>query len=297
MNAQMTKKSFITRIAVAVLLAALVFGATYYFTSSVFGGSRIASAEEETRYCESDYASALTYVTTTQTISYATKSTTGYAISNSFPKYYIADTSVIDGCAAVAGSILMGYYDRYFSELIPGTATGSGRGILGYSYYQQSQISSYIASMQDTFYTLMNIGQYGAGATREEYLSGMESYVESKGYGMSYESVMSGSSINLTALDAALHAGEPVSIYMTGFGLATNINDNGSSAVYTINVYSSSTHIMIVYGYQKVDYYNAAGQLVDTRINLQVASGISNVDGYVTLGIGSLDHADAVDVF
>lgn len=290
------KKSFVTNVAVAILLAAVLLGATSYFVAAIFAdGADVACAEAETRYCDG-YLGAGSYVTQTENVSYSTKSTTEYYIISTFPNYYNTDSTVTDNCAAVAGTILMGYYDRYFSELIPGTATGSNRG-LGFTYYAQNLIESYIQSTMDTFYSLMNIGQSGAGASRSDYINGLTAYVQSKGQSISFDSVMSGSSVNFTQLDAALRAGEPVTIYMNGFGIATSISDNGSSAVYTIRNYATSAHIMIVYGYQKIDYYNAAGQLVSSKLNLMVSNGLNGVTGYVMAGMGSMDAADAVDVY
>lgn len=75
-------------------------------------------------------------------------------------------------------------------------------------------------------------------------------------------------------------------------GITTSITDNGSSAVYTKRVYAGSAHIMIVYGYENVEYYNAAGQLVATKLNLLVSTGLANVSGYVTVGTGTIDAAD-----
>lgn len=290
------KKSFVTNVAVAILLAAVLLGATSYFVAAIFAdGADVAYAEAETRYCDG-YLGVSNYETQTETIYYATKNTTTNKIGNSFPNYYNTDSSVTDNCAAVAGTILMGYYDRYFSELIPGTATGSNRGF-GFSYYSQNTIGTYVLSMMDTFYSLMNVGESGYGATRSDYISGLTSYVQSKGQSISFDSVMSGSSIDINKLDAAIEADEPVTIYMRGFGLATSISDNGSSAVYTIRNYATSAHIMIVYGYQKIDYYNAAGQLVSSKLNLMVSNGLNGVTGYVMAGMGSMDAADAVDVY
>ena len=115
-----------------------------------------ASADER-RYSDGTFMGAGSFVTETETVNYARKSVTTKRIASSFPAYYNTASGVTDNCAGVAGAILMGYYDRYHADLIPGTATGTGR--LVYTYYPQSQISSYIQAVINDFYSRMNVGQ------------------------------------------------------------------------------------------------------------------------------------------
>ena len=283
-------KNFAIRITVFALLLAVALAATYFLFAAIGqAGTDVAQAEEK-RYCDSSYLGAGSYVTQTETVSYATKSTSRNTIGSSFPAYYNTVASVTDNCAGVAGTILMGYYDRYHADLIPGTATGSGR--FSYKYFEQSEIQSYVQAVINGFYDLMNVGQDAAGASRQDYINGLTSYVASKGLSISFGSVMTGGAIDLAKLDSAISADHPVSIFMSGFSITTSITDNGSSAVYTKRVYAGSAHIMIVYGYENVEYYNAAGQLVATKLNLLVSTGLANVSGYGTVGTGTIDAAD-----
>ena len=248
-----------------------------------------ASADER-RYSDGTFMGAGSFVTETETVNYARKSVTTKRIASSFPAYYNTASGVTDNCAGVAGAILMGYYDRYHADLIPGTATGTGR--LVYTYYPQSQISSYIQAVINDFYSRMNVGQDGGGTTREDYKNGLSSYVQSKGLSITFGSVMTGEELDLSKLDATIDGKDPVSVFMTGFAITTSLADNGSSAAYTMNVYASSAHIMIVYGYEKVEYFDAADRLIDEKINLIVSTGLEDVVGYVTLGVGHLDAAE-----
>ena len=82
------------------------------FTSALSLGAAPA-VEEEEKYCGSGG-----YVEKSETISYARKDSSDQDyITYEVPNYTVSANKT--SCASTAGAILIGYYDRFYEELVP----------------------------------------------------------------------------------------------------------------------------------------------------------------------------------
>ena len=117
-----------------------------------------------------------TFEDQTQTISYATKDTSvAYSIPYDLPNYGTeTDTS---SCANTAGTVLIGYYDRFYEELIPNFQTYTTMG----SVVIYRTATAEIANVADELHTLMGTDSSYQGTTFAGFQAGMEAYVEDKG--------------------------------------------------------------------------------------------------------------------
>ena len=58
---------------------------------------------------------------------------------------------------------------------------------------------------------------------------------------------------------------------------------------------SSDNHVFVAYGYQKVIYYDASGNVVRECISFQASSGENGLTGYYVLNLnGNINAAKAV---
>lgn len=252
----MKKKTLLTLVVLGVLTASN-FCAT---------GALVASASsDESKYCNTGGS----FVEESETITYARKDTVEYNIATRVPNF--APHNFTTGCANVAGSIIINYYDRFCEELIPNYK----------SYMQLGTAIMYRSggaeadAVTDTLYELMGTDVGGAGTTFNGFQSGMNSYVTSHGYTYSTENL---GTIDMNKYISAVKSNKPVALFLSNYSLKITGEDNGSVEVIKSD-HSSVAHVVVGYGYKIDYYYNSANALVATRTYLRVASG------HVTYGL------------
>lgn len=240
---------------------------------------------------ELSYRGASGLVTTTDTFSYSTKTTESYFINSSVPAYY--DTANRNyTCAPVAGANLIGFYDRYFPNLVSDIATGYARGTR-YTYYPMLRYETQLQSLINDLASRMGTGS--SGTTLNEFETGMTSYVASKNLNITYIDVTAAqtNALDLENAIVQLKDGNPIAFFTSGINFTT-FTDTGSSVIMTIKS-SSDNHVFVAYGYQKVIYYDASGNIVRECISFQASSGEDGLTGYYVLNLnGNINAAKAV---
>lgn len=262
-----------------------------------FGGIGLtpkkASADEasERRYHDAPMISTCASAGDYEDIYFARKEVTYVGTPNNVPYYY--SNTLSNACGAVAGGIVVGYYDKYFQELIPGytnyyTATGKYR----------PQNDTYIVPMMAELYDLMQINVVAPGVSESECLDGLEAFVEEQGYSIDYTAVMPyGSSFDHEDYQDAVSAGEPVLLFCDSVTLCEIFIRDTNDRVSVSQV--SQDHIVVGFGYQIVQYYDENDNNFRTDTYLKVASGWNpNNMGYLKINDDNwLDSAFAVDIY
>ena len=183
------------------------------------------------------------------------------------PQYTVID-GLENACGPVAGAEIVGFYDKYFSNLIPGWDSyypASGK----YRFPSDTCTAPVIRSL----YTSMRTNVDDVGVSESDCLNGLKSYINSRGYSVNYESVLSGSTVNFGACKTATKNNKVIIL----FSRATNIYSISEEGSYdTIMPMSiGGLHIMVGYGYYEAKYYNASG-LFRTDYYLQVSTGLGS---------------------
>lgn len=236
---------------------------------------------EELYFCDDGFSNAGSKTTVTETFAYATKETvTNVQINNTFPAYYNTDISLTNACGSVAGANVIGFYDRFFENLIPDHSPGVKRGS-NYYYNPMTVNKALKQAVIEDLYVRMGTNASQGGTSITGYLNGLSSYVQSNGYSFSYDSLMNGSTLSLSSLIQSLNEGKPVTLFLQGFNISRVTDANGTTTIEK-DVYNGS-HIIIVYGISVVNYYNSANVLVKVKTYLSTASGIENSSGYYIL--------------
>lgn len=227
----------------------------------------------------------------TESFSYVTKTTESYSINPTFPNYYNTNISLQNTCANVAGANVIGFYDRYFENLIPNVKPGVGT--TKYIYYPMTKNATEKQAVINDLYYRMQTNTLGDGNTQTQYNNGIKSYVQSKGLTVSYTSVMTNGIFDINKAIVQLQNGYPISLFMSGYGF-TKVVDNGSLITLEKNLYDNN-HIVIAYGYEKVSYFDSNGKLIRNEVYLRISTGIMDVSGvYVVNNYGKLNDAEAV---
>ncbi len=280
----MTKKCTCV-VATLLLVAGGAFGAPANAPS-------VAKAEEtyEGRYYDAPIVSTRA-AGDVETVTFHHKSETYTVTPNNVPYYYSHTLS--NACGPIGGGIVVGYYDKYYQNLIPNytnyyPATGKYR----------PQDSTYVPAMLQEMYTAMQTNVVAPGVSEGECLDGLEAYVEGKGYSISYTTVKTiSSSFNHTAYQNAINNGQPVLLFCDSVVLKSLAS--GETQDRTVVMQESQDHIMVGFGYQKIKYYDANNNNFRTDTYLKVASGWDYNDlGYIKINDDScIDSAFAVDIY
>ncbi len=281
------KTNNLTHKTISLLLVAFLIATTSLFVFQLTATDTVAYASNEIYY--SDYGD---YTNVTETINYSRKEeSTLVRVNNTFPAYYNNNSSLLNACANVAGANLIGFYDRYYANLIPDYTPGVQRGS-NYTYYAMSLNLEKKQAVIDDLYVRMGTNSVEPGTNQTGYKNGLTSYVNSKSLSIAYTSVMTNSNLDLSKLNQELSAGKPVSLYLSGYNI-TSVSDSGTAVTLTKAIYTGN-HIMIVYGYQTVNYYNASNVLVSSKTYLYVATGTTHLGYYVLNNNGTINDAESV---
>ena len=261
----------------ATLSAAIVIAASNFCIG--VGSLGVLNNAQATRYCGSGNVTEIS-----ETINFARKETTSdYAMKGNVPNYSAhVDAS---NCANVAGAELIGYYDRFYEDLIPNYK----------SYVQMGTMLAYRSAGAETAEVMKALKIYMGttdGTTFNGFHKGMKTYVEEHSLTYSTEDL---GSLNLDKYKAAVESNKPVALFLGdySFYLGATSNANGETIK---SEHSSVAHVVVGCGYKIDTYYNSEGKVVATRTYLKVASGFDSY-GVVYLcldGKSTVDRATSV---
>lgn len=228
-----------------------------------------ANNADKAIYYGAGYNGAIMTGTETETITYASKNETEYAIKGGLPTYY--DTSTRPKtCANVAGAIVLGYYDKTYEELIPNFT--SARVIRDRILYNVQ--TDAVQAVIDSLYVKMDTDSTSGGTTITGFKNGLKSYINEKGKDVTYSITGQNSQLNKTAFIQSIQNNRPVALFVSKYTLIPIMNFSVSSTEDNLNKTKfEGNHVLVSYGLKEVNYYNANGTLKRQLTLLMVATG------------------------
>ncbi len=189
-----------------------------------------------------------------------------YETINGAPQY---SGQLSNSCGATAGATIIGFYDKYYEDLIPDyTAYYPATG----KYRIADKV--YIPALMEELYGLMKITS--TGVSEYNCLSGLRQYVQNHSHMISFGSVKSSSKINETTYLNAINANKPVIIFAESMEIVQDIA-YGTNYDTVIKMDISSNHVFVGYGYYRVKYYNN-GKIFRTDTYMKVATGLTGIN-------------------
>lgn len=255
-------KLHLTKYSVFTLLLALIVCIMPYKT---------AKANQD-RYC--GYSTTVSaQSSTTEIVNFTNRIPVTYQTVNGVPKYnQVSDLP--NSCGAIAGSIVVGFYDKYYEELIPDFKTYVGSGTY------RGRDSVYIPKLMRELYTLMRTNVDDVGVSETDCLNGLKSYVNSKGRSLTYTNVRQGGRINETAYTNAMQNNHPVLLFCSKMDLYSfSLGD--TQDIVSCTTYSDG-HVAVGYGIITINYYNG-NSIFRTDKYINVATGIGTMTGYLKI--------------
>ena len=270
-----------------------VFFAVFVATMCINSCSAVTYAYNDESQ-EIYYCGGTDYTVATESFGYATKEVEEYSINSSFPNYYCVNGELKNSCANSAGASIVGYFDRYYPDLIPDYTPGRMKNSK-YIYYSMSYYAGLKQVVIDDLYSRMltNVGR--EGTTQNNYRAGLSSYVSSKGLSITYNSVMTNGAFDLGKAKVQFANESPISLFLSGFNFSTFTDENNQISIQK-RLYNS-THVAVAYGYVKTKYFNENGGLIKEITYLKVATILNEVTGvYILNTYGNLDNAESAHI-
>lgn len=208
-------------------------------------------------------------------IDFISRTPNAFELTKRHPAYY--PVGISNACVPAAGANVIGYWTRYYPELIPGFTPGS----VQFGQYLYLETSSAVYPLMETLYYAMETNITGDGTTIAEFRTGMNSYVNGKSKNIYYSSTMTGGNFNYSLTKQKLESGLPLVLFVDRFKVDTFIVGTNQVAVnYSV---SDACHAMAGFGYNEITYTLTNGT-VRTDTYIQVATGLgSSKKGYYNI--------------
>lgn len=218
-----------------------------------------------------------------ETVNYTRREVVPVGLVNNAP-LYTPISGLDNGCGAVAGAIIVGFYDKYYEELIPNYTT-----YLSFNGKYKGNDATYIPKLMRELYTLMRTNVDDIGVSRDDCLNGLKAYVQGKNRSLEYEDIKNSNKVDYNSFKRAMNENKPVLLFCDKTVVYDVISSSNSDRIVGA-VITSTAHIVVGYELYEVKYYNG-NNLFRTDRYIRIASGLSTVDLYL-LKIDATDWCD-----
>lgn len=222
----------------------------------------VAFADEEVRYTNGGIS---LMSTTANNIYYTSRVQLDYGMTDGTAPTYLATGEFTNACGAIAGANTIGFYDKYYEDLIPGWVSyfpTNGR-------YKMSD-SVYIPAVIEELYYRMDTNVVDVGVSEDEFLNGLTEYVEIRNHDITYTSLFSGGQVNFEGCKTFIDANKPILVFCDPTYMITISQETGYD--YVTGVSLDSAHIALVFGYERIRYTLTNGSTL-TKTYLIMSTG------------------------
>lgn len=217
-----------------------------------------------------------------ETINYTSREETYIETVKGVPLY----TQLSDypnSCGAVGGAIIVGFYDKYYNDLIPNYSSSVSSG----AYKRADNV--YVPQLIGDLYSLMRTNVDDVGVSEADCLTGLRTYVLNKGRTLWLTSIVSSGTVNESAYKNAINNNTPSLVFCDKMELCNWTT--GSNSVTIEKTTYVGAHIVVAYGFLEVKYYNGSS-CFRTEKYLQIATGLETTEGRY-INIGNTDWCNA----
>lgn len=221
-------------------------------------------SENSIIYKEGD---GLNYKSESVTINYQTRVPNAQNLSLRIPHY--ASPGGLEGpCAAVAGANLIGFYDRYYEDLIPNHTAG----IEAYGSYLYNLADEYVYDTIRDLYKKMDGS--AIGITEAKFKEGMQEYCKEKNLTCDFTQLLSSGKLNYDAVKQSIAENKPVALLLSTYNICgISGYDDSKYDRYDYRLYSGN-HVMAGFGYCELSYTFTNGSKQTNKF-IYVATGFA----------------------
>ncbi len=193
------------------------------------------------------------------------------------PLYY-ATGELTNCCGPVGGAIVVGFYDRYYPDLI-----ANWTPYFSNNMYKRAD-TTYVPAVMRELYTLMRTNVDDVGVSQADCKAGLQQYFSDRNRTLSYSSIESNSSFNYNLYKQAINANKPVLLFCNNVTISTlNFSQQNQNTTFSHQTIPGG-HIVVGYGYSTINYYSG-DTITRTDHFILVSSGRSSLaDAYINVG-------------
>lgn len=207
-----------------------------------------------------------------ETVYYTNRIENEYALSKRYPEYIPME--ITNGCTPAAGGNIIGYYTRFFPELMPGFTPGITVPNTDLYFYDTMPKES--IELIKTLYNYMGTNTEGAGTSIDGFKSGMKKFCNEKNRNISFTSCMKGSSFDFEKAKQKFQSGQPSVVFVGSFMVCVLMDDDLNEAICYLK--ANANHAMAGFGYSEITYTLQDGSTREDKY-IMVATGLLNQPG------------------
>ncbi len=241
-------------------------------------------------YCDTTYTSSGgTSTDISMEFEYDSYTLTDVHLNLLLPAYGSVGKS--NACACVAGTVVIGYYDATLPELIPNFEPGIEYE--GIYYFHGNTFAS--TDLESELYDLMGTNTIAPGTNVTQFKNGMNSYVNGKGYDISYNSC--GNKFNTSTAINYFNQQMPVVLFLNTYEFYTEaLVQISSTKLRMLGRKKEVGHVVVALGYRQYKFYKN-NNLFRTEEFLLVAFGDDTL-GYLDISnLSYIDESYAIKIY
>ncbi|MBD5584926.1 MAG: hypothetical protein HDQ88_07580 [Clostridia bacterium] len=224
------------------------------------------SALKETAifYQTDDYTTNVEYETVK--IYYTSRNYDNKALCQRHPQFH-NPSGLVGACASIAGGNLIGYFDRFYEDLIPNHEAGYTK----YGKYYYNYQDTYVGDTIKELYSDMN--GTSAGISETNFINGLKKYCSRKSLTCDFTSIMSGSTLSFNKVKEVTDEGKPIALLLNTYTTCDVAGYEDFDAIHYSKY--SGNHVMVGFGYGELTYTLSNGSTQNYQF-VGVATGFAN---------------------
>lgn len=163
------------------------------------------------------------------------------------PPEYCNGIGLKGACAAVAGTNIIGFFDRFYEDLIPEHV--AGKYVLD-DLYRYNHEDEYVLSAMSQIYDYM--GGTEIGITEENFKKGLKNYSSAKGLSCDFTSLISWGKLNYSSVKSSIKNNKPVALFLNTYNIC-DIDFDTQRDIIDYTKYFGN-HVMVGFGYRDTTY-------------------------------------------
>lgn len=248
----------------------------------------------ENFYCDTFYdEQGTSYVQTTEQIYFDHYTLTEFYIPTLVPLY--ENYTQVNSCAPMAGTIVVGYYDLYYPNIVPNyeTALFDSSG----NFVDFKNNTSDMLDIKEELYDLMGTNSIQSGTSISQFKTGLTSYVNTNGQSIAYNDL---GTFSVSGLQSYINLNRPVVLFINSYVYITSIGFTETDEYLGLVVRTATVgHVCVAFGYQKYDFYDSSNTYLQTEEYILVSFGDGDY-GFLRINNGTTDCIDtayAINIF
>ena len=238
-------------------------------------------------YCDNSYSETGTITYTETYIEYDTYSINDVLMNRFVPTY--ENATQLNSCAPMAATIVIGYYDYLYENLVPNASVG----MMYNNKYYYTGMNDQLLEIKENLYTLMGTNTEAPGTSVNQFINGFTSYVDQQGYNISFSSC---GALNLNTLQSHILNQTPVVVFLNSYTYYSNgiAIDDGTKLTF-LQKSSNNGHVAVCYGYREIYFTKDGNSWTEKYIVVSFgdgSAGLINVNS-----TSSIDASYAVSIY